>query len=300
MASTDSNSFRSGLRKEPKSSWREQKAWNVTAIQHWNHANLFFLSPFYSILFFRFFFGFTMSQLRTCTGWWPTSAAWLRRLKSSSRIVSRTSKRTKSGTATTGLCISHLQRIGFQRFQITWDKAICFFKKLHNLLFRINFNFWVRECRQFDQDQQALASKHQTANHKKRYAACRNALERGSSRNSHKKSTGSVPQSHVSSTACRAWPIIPICTPLDPGDTPHSDTHPHWNFHHGDCTKKISTCWTLQWHSALVVKFLKFPAHLRCLPSCTGPTNALQKNRGIHPWTFHQISFLESTHHVSP
>lgn len=24
-------------------------------------------------------------------------------------------------------------------------------------------------------------------------------------------------------------------------------------------------------------------AHLRGLPSCTGPTNALQKNRGIHP-----------------
>ena len=32
-------------------------------------------------------------------------------------------------------------------------QSICFFKKLHNLLFRINFNFWVRECRQFDQDQ---------------------------------------------------------------------------------------------------------------------------------------------------
>ena len=57
------------------------------------------MSQLYSIeimqtanLSFWAFFGkrFIVSQLGTCTGWWPTSAAWLRRLKSSSRMVSRT------------------------------------------------------------------------------------------------------------------------------------------------------------------------------------------------------------------
>ena len=128
MASTDSNSFRSGLRKEPKSSLREQKAWNVTAISLFEIMQTFIFGAFFIRFFFLLFFPF-----------YRVAVAHLHRLMANICSMATTSQvlfahclqdlktdptwAAKSGKATTGLCISDLQRIGFQRFQITWDKA---------------------------------------------------------------------------------------------------------------------------------------------------------------------------------